>query len=155
MEFSRFIGGFGINQIFYKKFQYLNFKKSNKNSGNSAVAIVNKAQLSCKQTNIEKSRIRNKSGIFTIIMFFLDIVQNDWTRIDEDYSCKFQGKKQNEDWPGWSGFGRFCDHKILIRPFHTSSDLPGDLTTSSCGQISWWKIFLDLYIGSYSSTRPA
>ena len=69
MEFSRFIGGFDINQIFYKKFQYLNFKKSNKNSGNSAVAIVNKAQLSCKQTNIEKSRIRNKSGIFTIIMF--------------------------------------------------------------------------------------
>ena len=117
MEFSRFIGGFGINQIFYKKFQYLNFKKSNKNSGNSAVAIVNKAQPSCKQTNIEKSksRIRNKSGIFTIIMFFfLDIVQNDWTRIDEDYSCKFQGKKQNEDWPGWSGFGRFCHHKILI-----------------------------------------
>ena len=25
---------------------------------------------------------------------------------------------------------------IQGRPFHTSSDLPGDLTTSSCGQIS-------------------
>ena len=44
---------------------------------------------------------------------------------------------------------------VCTRPFHTSSDLPGDLTTSSCGQISWWKNFLAIYIGSYSSTRPA
>ena len=35
-------------QIFYKKFQYLNSKKSNKSSGNSAVAIVNRDD--CKQT---------------------------------------------------------------------------------------------------------
>ena len=28
-------------------------------------------------------------------------------------------------------------YNIYSRPFHTSPDLPGDLTTSSCGQISW------------------
>ena len=43
----------------------------------------------------------------------------------------------------------------ITRPFHTSSDLLGDLTTNSWGQISWWKFFLAKYIGSYSSTRPA
>ena len=60
MEFSRFIGGFGINQIFYKKFQYLNFKKSNKNSGNSAVAIVNKAQ----------STVWPEGGIYPVLRDF-------------------------------------------------------------------------------------
>ena len=33
----------------------------------------------------------------------------------------------------------FC--LVFSRPFHTSSDLLGDLTTSSWGQISWWKFF--------------
>ena len=49
---------------------------------------------------------------FSLIMS-LDILQNDWTRLDKDFSYKFQGEKQNRDWPGWSGFGRFCRHKIV------------------------------------------
>ena len=48
-------------QIFYKKFQYLNSKKSNKSSGNSAVAIVNRDEL---QSGWLKVVLKHQTGAF-------------------------------------------------------------------------------------------
>ena len=36
---------------------------------------------------------------FSLIMS-LDILQNDWTRLDKDFSYKFQGENLNQDWSG-------------------------------------------------------